>query len=107
MLLLALTGLRIGELLALRWRNVDLGTTLLRVEETVYEGHFDEPKSKHSIRLVPLAPLACAVLAARFQKSSGDLEALVFPSRNGSVLDRRTLLARQLNQQPRKRAWGM
>jgi len=95
-LLLVLSGLRIGELLALRWRNVDLGAALLRVEETVYEGHFDEPKSKHSTRLVPLAPLARAVLAARFQKVSGDPEALVFPSRKGTVLDRRTLLSRQL-----------
>jgi integrase len=58
--LLALTGLRISELLALRWRNVDLVTSLLRVEETVYEGHFDEPKSRHSVRLIPLGPLAGA-----------------------------------------------
>ena len=45
--LLMLTGLRIGELLALRWRHVDLAAALVRVEETVYEGHFDEPKSRH------------------------------------------------------------
>jgi hypothetical protein len=31
----------IGELLALRWRDVDLATGLVRVEETVYEDHFD------------------------------------------------------------------
>ncbi len=44
-LLLILTGMRIGELLALRWRNADLESKLVRVEETVYDGHFDEPKS--------------------------------------------------------------
>src|SRR5712692_9605539 len=62
-LLLMLTGLRIGELLALRWRNVDLAAGLLRVEETVYEGHFDEPKSRHSVRPIPLGPFAVAVLS--------------------------------------------
>jgi hypothetical protein len=40
-LLLVLTGLRIGELLALRWSCVDLKVRRLRVAETVYDGHFD------------------------------------------------------------------
>jgi integrase len=44
--LLVLTGMRIGELLALRWRNVDLKQNVIRVTRTVYEGHFDEPKSQ-------------------------------------------------------------
>ena len=39
--LLVLTGLRIGELLAVRWRNVDLEHGTLRVTESVYAGHFD------------------------------------------------------------------
>lgn len=43
-LLLVLTGLRVGELLALRWGNVDLKARLLRAVETVYDGHFDNPK---------------------------------------------------------------
>jgi len=94
--LLTLTGLRVGELLALRWRNVDLGACWLRVEETVYEGHFDEPKSRHSIRLIPLGPITVAVLSARQARAPRDPGALVFPSEKGTVLDRRTLLSRQL-----------
>ncbi len=95
-LLLFVTGLRIGELLALRWRHVDFESALLRVEETVYEGHFDEPKSRHSVRLVPLGPLALAVLSVRSTKEPRDPAALVFSSGKGTVLDRRTLLSRQL-----------
>jgi integrase len=95
-LLLTVTGLRIGELLALRWRNVDLEAALLRVEETVYEGHFDEPKSKHSIRLIPLGPLALAILRCKSAQAPCDPAALAFPSGKGTVLDRRTLLSRQL-----------
>ena len=94
--LLALTGLRVGELLALRWRNVDLDAGWLRVEETVYEGHFDEPKSRHSIRLLPLGPIAIAVLSDRHTKAPRDPGALVFSSEKGTVLDRRTLLSRHL-----------
>jgi integrase len=43
-LLLVLTGLRIGELLALRWGNVDLDAGILRVMETVYDGTLTNPK---------------------------------------------------------------
>lgn len=51
-MLLVLTGLRIGELLALRWKSVDLGAQTLRVTATVYEGHFDTPKTKRSARTI-------------------------------------------------------
>ena len=104
-LLLVLTGMRIGELLALRWRNVDLGSRLVRVEETVYDGHFDEPKSNHSVRLIPLGPLAIAVLAERRRLGCQDGTRLVFSSRKGTTLDRHTLLARQLK--PTAQALGL
>jgi integrase len=53
-MLLVLTGLRIGELLALRWKNVDLDARVLKVTETVYEGHFDSPKTRRSVRSIPI-----------------------------------------------------
>jgi integrase len=42
--LLSLTGLRIGELLALRWRDIDFENRVLHVRQTLYEGHFDDQK---------------------------------------------------------------
>jgi integrase len=104
-LLLTLTGLRIGELLALRWHNVDLAAALVRVEETVYEGHFDEPKSRQSVRSIPIGPLATALLAARRKQELRGPSALVFSSGKGTCLDRRTLLSRQLK--PAAKAVGL
>ena len=46
--LIVLSGLRIGEMLALRWCDVDLTTGTLRVRQTVYQGQFDTPKTKRS-----------------------------------------------------------
>jgi integrase len=43
-LLLALTDLRVGELLALRWGSIDLNARLLRVCETVYADISISPK---------------------------------------------------------------
>jgi hypothetical protein len=53
-LLLVLTGLRVGELLVLRWGNVDVKARLLRVVETVFDGHFDKPKTKRGMRTIPI-----------------------------------------------------
>lgn len=48
-------GLRRGELLALRWRDVDLAGSLIRVERgwDQYEGE-QTPKTSTSVRTVPL-----------------------------------------------------
>ena len=93
--LLVLTGLRIGELLALRWRDVDLSLGVLHVRRTLYEGRFDEPKSKRSRRTVPLAPKGVEILSAR-KPGVVQPEALVFGTALGTPLDRHNLRNRQL-----------
>jgi integrase len=93
--LLVLTGLRIGELLALRWQDVDLKAGLLRVSRTLYEGHFDEPKTRSSIRTVPLSTKAVEIVAS-FRQDSSNLDSLVFSTSKGTALSRRNLANRQL-----------
>jgi len=93
--LLARTGLRIGELLALRWQDIDFQQGQLSVNQTVYEGHFDEPKSKHSKRRIPLGP-TCVEIFTALKRTEATPSTLVFSARNGSPLCRRNLLNRQL-----------
>jgi integrase len=62
MIIVALrTGLRQGELLALRWEDVDLQKGLLRVRQSVTRGQVTEPKSGRS-RDVPLSDHALSAL---------------------------------------------
>mgnify|MGYP000502889972 FL=1 len=64
MILVALrTGLRRGELLALRWENVDLVHGRIRVTHNLVRGRLKEPKSGKP-REVPLSQTAAAALAA-------------------------------------------
>ena len=93
--LLVLTGLRIGELLAVRWRNVDLEHGTLRVTESVYAGHFDVPKTQRSQPTVPLAAKAIQILAAR-KPAVMNPEALVFATRTGTPFGRHNLTNKQL-----------
>jgi integrase len=83
----AFTGLRRGELIALRWRDVDFGGSLLRVRASYAAGHLTTPKSG-KIRSVPLAPQVAGALALLGQRSEHVAdEDLVFPGAHGGYLD--------------------
>jgi integrase len=61
------TGLRRGELLALRWQDVDLDRAVLRVEQAVEQTRrggilIKAPKTRHGRRAVSLAPATVTVL---------------------------------------------
>ena len=93
--LLVSTGLRVGELLALRWGNVDLDSGLLRFTETVYDGHFDKPKTSRSVRVIPIAEANMEIFKALRQEGM-TADALVFSNREGKPLDRRNLFSRNI-----------
>jgi integrase len=63
-LLAVLTGLRVGEILALRWQDLDLEKGELRVEQAIYRGCLGSPKTKGSKRTLPLPQAAIAALQA-------------------------------------------
>jgi integrase len=90
----AMTGLRIGEVLALRWKNVDFEKSLIHVREAVYEGNLSSPKSKSSVRDIPIGPTLQQALLERRKAAPAD--AFVFASRHGTPLDSHNLLGRVL-----------
>ena len=101
-----LTGLRIGELLALRWKHLDFVHDVIHVRETVHEGRFGSPKTKSSRRDVPMSqPVREALMAQRSEQTGADAERLVFVSRNGTPLNPKNLLRRVL--QPTCRKLGL
>ncbi len=59
----AFTGLRRGELLALRWRDVDFASSLIRVRSSYAGGRVTSPKSG-KVRSVPMAPDVANALAS-------------------------------------------
>jgi integrase len=61
-LVVAITGLRIGEVLALRWRSVDWDNRLIHVVSNYVRGKFGEPKSAASKKPVVLHPLVVGLL---------------------------------------------
>lgn len=66
-LFIAVTGLRIGEALALRW--MDFKGNELRINHTLYKGRLKQPKTESSIRPISLAPVIEKALWAHRDKS--------------------------------------
>jgi integrase len=83
------TGMRISELLGLRWRCIDLERGFLRVEERYYRGHIGEPKSDNSKRILSLGNLS-GVLRTFRPTDAGD-DQFVFQE-GGTPLDDRKIL---------------
>ena len=112
-----LAGLRRAEVFALHWTDdsysprswIDLEHNVIRIRQTVYFRHgkhwnlaegepaytFVSPKSRQSIREVPLSPVLKKQLQARYIRV-GDKTGLVFQTANGTPLDPNNVICRSL-----------
>jgi integrase len=83
----AFTGLRMGELLALRWRDVDFELQAVRVRASYTHRQLDTPKNRTG-RTVPLIDLVAGELARLSQREAWtNPDELVFPGEDGGHLD--------------------
>jgi integrase len=80
----AATGLRPGEWLALEHRDIDREADVVYVRRTLRNGRIKTPKTKSSVRAVPLQAIA---LAALDELPPNPHSLLVFPSVRGGYVD--------------------
>ena len=104
--LIAMTGLRIGELLAVRWSAVDLAAGTLAVQESLYEGKFGPPKTQRAMRTIPLGPRAVKLVTEhRARSRHTESSDLLFGNRKGGPLRESKLLQQVL--QPAAKSAGL
>lgn len=88
-----LSGLRRGELFALRWQDVDEPHGMLTVRQAVYEGEFDTPKTQAGFRQIPLSKSALDLVTAwRRRAVKSESEALVFSTWSGKPISPNNIL---------------
>ncbi len=102
-LLCLYSGLRIGELIALQWSDIDFVKGILTVSKSCHDGQdgliIDEPKTTNSRRLIPLPKQLLPILKGIKKKSSSPFVV----SANGSSVSVRSyqrsfeLLLKRLN----------
>ena len=75
-LLCLYSGLRIGELIALQWNDIDLTKGILTVSKSCHDSKYglviDEPKTINSRRLIPLPKQLLPILKAQKKHSCSD-----------------------------------
>jgi integrase len=91
------TGMRLGELSALTWGDVDLVEAVIRVRRSYTDGHLSTPKN-HERRDVDLTPDLVEALGGWWgELGRPDDETLVFPGETpGGYLNPTTVLRREL-----------
>ena len=95
--LAVLSGLRRGELFALRWKDIDEAARTLTVRQAVYDGTFSTPKTEAGLRQIPLSDVTLEVLGMWKQRAACmDGEALVFGTRTGRSISPNNVLRRAI-----------
>lgn len=95
------TGMRVGELSALMWTDIDFKKNLISIQRSVFFGgqkygmkhvwEFKEPKTTSGIRKVWLiAPLRAALVHHK-QRSAPNKHGLIFSTKFGNPYDRSTI----------------
>jgi|tagenome__1003787_1003787.scaffolds.fasta_scaffold20986559_7 integrase len=92
-----LAGMRIGEILALRWKRIDLLRGTIEVAENYSCGEFVTPKTKSSRWVLPISSTLVDVLK-KYRANGGECspEALVFRTSKGTPLNAKNLYNREL-----------
>lgn len=99
------TGLRIGELCALKWENIDFVNKCITVDKTVQrvqkkdKSHqiaktalvITSPKTKNAQRKIPISSVLYPILKAYYEKEKITNKYYVFANKNGDMIDPRTI----------------
>lgn len=92
-----LTGMRIGEILALRWNRVDFLRQSIEISATYSDGQFGSPKTRSSKRVIPMSAALCKSLDPhRVDSLNKKPEDLVFCTAKGTPLSPKNLYNRSL-----------
>lgn len=75
------TGARTGEILGLKWCNVDFENYIIKIDTQITLGQVDTPKTKTSIRTIDMLPICEKYLKQQFQ-ITGHKEYLFYNTKN-------------------------
>jgi len=94
-LLAVMTGMRQGELLGLKWTDIDWFNRKIYVRRTFNHGRFFEPKSRTSKRAIDMTPTVISELKKwKLACPHNELD-LVFPNENGKPINSQNMVKRQ------------
>ncbi len=92
-----LSGARQGELLGLKWSDVDWDKSQIKIERSFNNGNFYQTKTKNSRRRIDIGPEMVKLLKRwRLACEASELD-LVFPTEAGTPINHNNLVNRKFN----------
>ena len=88
--------MRAGELCGLRAIDFDFERGLVNVQQSVWRGKFQSPKSENAVRCFALSARLLEHIADTLRRSKPNQEGLLFATRNGTPWDANLLVKRKL-----------
>ena len=82
-----MTGVRLGELLALQWGDINWHAGTIRVRRSLFEGKFVEPKTSRSVRVIGMSDRLAAILLEHKLAAPYSPFDLVFSTPEGTPMD--------------------
>lgn len=95
-ILLAATGLRVGEALGLEIKHLCDDCTTISIEQSLWEGDIQAPKTANAVRVVDIPTSVAALLKKHIGERA---EGLVFVNRRGKALLQTNILRRDFHPQ--------
>lgn len=90
----AFTGARRGEIRGMRWENLHDGAVY--IQQSIWESHVSEPKTKASKAPVPIIRQLAARLELHRKRLGLPVAGVMFPAANGQSLSLNNVLNRQI-----------
>jgi len=84
---LVMTGMRLGEVLALQWEDVNWNAGTIRIRRSLYKGEFVEPKTSRSVRAIGMSNRLAATLLEHKLAAPYSPFDLVFATPEGTPID--------------------
>jgi integrase len=81
-MILALTGMRAGEMLGLQWGDLDFEKGLLHIRRSAWCGHVQTTKTKSSEAMLPLPAVLASTLRTYREQWKQNPEGFLFVTRN-------------------------
>jgi integrase len=101
-ILAIMTGLRRGEILGLKWSDIDFDNQVILVQRSVFNNEFSDLKTNGSYRTIPMDNRLTAILMEHKINASANKLDLVFPRKDGRIMNGSYLSAKVLKRTLKK-----
>jgi len=90
-----LTGMRRGEIVGLKWTDINWNSSEIVVRRALYKGEFSNPKTRHANRRILMSPMLHHAMEQHRLLGRRSEHNLIFCNREGNPIDANNMVKRE------------